>query len=133
VTTPQRDVGNASVGELVRDVANDLTTLVRQEIELAKTETKTEISKAGKAGGAFGGAGLAGWIAIVFLSLAAMFGLGAVMPLGWAALIVAVVWAIVGAVLAVYGRRKAQEINPVPKHTVETVKEDVRWVQNRNA
>jgi len=126
-------VGETSVGELVREVANDLTTLVRQEIALAKVETKEELTKAGKAGGAFGGAGLAGWIAIVFLSLAVMFGLGAAMPLGWAALIVAVVWAIVGAGLAFYGRSKIRNVNPVPERTVETVKEDVRWVQNRNA
>jgi hypothetical protein len=127
-----RSVSDASVGELVKDVAENLTTLVRQEIELAKIETKAEVAKASKAGGAFGGAGLAGWIAIVFLSLAAMFGLGAAMPLGWAALIVGVVWAVVGGALAMYGRTKIRQVNPVPERTVETVKEDVRWVQNRN-
>jgi len=78
---PRPGVGEASVGELVREVANDLTTLVRQEIALAKAETKEELTKAGKAGGAFGGAGLAGWVAVVFFSLALMFALGAAMPL----------------------------------------------------
>jgi hypothetical protein len=126
-------VADASVGELVRGVAEDLTTLVRQEIQLAKVETKAEVTKAGKAGGALGGAGLAGWIAVVFLSLALMFALGAVMPLGWAALIVGVLWAIVGAALAAYGRSRLKNVNPVPERTVETVKEDVRWMQNRNS
>jgi len=126
-------VADTSVGDLVKNVANDLTTLVRQEIALAKAETKEEVTKAGKAGGAFGGAGLAGWLALLFISLAVMFGLDALMPIGWAALIVGVLWAAGATALALYGRSAARQINPVPTRTVETVKEDVRWVQNRNA
>ncbi|MFG1922167.1 phage holin family protein [Cryptosporangium sp. NPDC048952] len=128
-----QSIGDTSIGDLVRNVADDLTTLVRQEIALAKAETKDEVTKAGKAGGAFGGAGVAGWLALLFISLAIMYGLGAVIPVGWAALIVGVLWAIGAAALAAYGRNKVREVNPVPKRTVETVKEDVRWVQNRNA
>ncbi|SHN74470.1 phage holin family protein [Cryptosporangium aurantiacum] len=130
---PPRTVSDASVGDLVRNVADDLTTLIRQEIALAKSETKAEVTKAGKAGGAFGGAGVAGWLALLFVSLAVMYGLGAVIPVGWAALIVGVLWAAGAAALAAYGRKKIRAVNPVPKRTVETVKEDVRWVQNRNA
>lgn len=126
-------VADASIGDLVKNVANDLTTLVRQEIALAKAETKDEVTKAGKAGGAFGGAGVAGWLALLFISLAVMYGLGELIPVGWAALIVGVLWAAGAAALAAYGRSKVKEVNPVPKRTVETVKEDVRWVQNRNA
>jgi len=138
VTTPgipgeSHGIADASIGDLVKNVANDLTTLVRQEIALAKAETKDEVTKAGKAGGAFGGAGVAGWLALLFISLAVMFGLGELIPLGWAALIVGVLWAAGAAALAAYGRSKVKEVNPVPKRTVETVKEDVRWVQNRNA
>jgi len=130
---PAQRAADTSVGQLIRDVAEDVTTLVRQEIALAKAETKQELTKSGKAGAAFGGAGLAGWITLVFLSLAVMFGLGAVIPLGWAALIVAVVWAVVGAALAAYGRTRMRAVNPVPTRTVETVKEDVAWIKNRNA
>jgi hypothetical protein len=130
---PQQRAAEASVGQLIREVAEDVTTLVRQEIALAKAETKQELAKTGRAGAAFGGAGVAGWITLVFLSLAVMFGLGAVMPLGWAALIVAVVWGIVGAALAAYGRTRMRAVNPVPTRTVETVKEDVAWMKNRNA
>lgn len=130
---PTPGIADASIGDLVKNVANDLTTLVRQEIALAKAETKDEVVKAGKAGGAFGGAGLAGWLALLFLSLAVMYGLGEVIPVGWAALIVGVLWAIGAAALGAYGRSKVKEVNPVPTRTVETVKEDVRWVQNRNA
>ncbi|TQS41067.1 phage holin family protein [Cryptosporangium phraense] len=130
---PRQDVSNASVGDLVREVADDLTALVRQEIALAKAETKDEVAKAGKAGGAFGGAGIAGWLALLFLSLALMYGLDALMPIGWAALIVGVLWAAGAAALAAYGRTKVKQVNPVPTRTVETVKEDVRYVKNREA
>src|SRR3954447_3270108 len=88
-----------SLGELVGEVTRDLSTLMRQEVELAKAELRTEASKAGKAGGMLGAAGVAGLLLAIFASLALMFALGEVMPLGWAALIVAVVWGIAGAIL----------------------------------
>jgi hypothetical protein len=125
------DVSDLSVGSIVTDVAHDLSTLVRQEIELAKAEVKQEAVKAGKAGGAFGGAGVAAWLGALFLTLALTYLLDEIMPRGLAVLIVAILWLAVAAGLAVYGRNKAREINPVPERTVETVKEDVQWVQNR--
>jgi hypothetical protein len=127
------DVGEVPVGSLVRDVAEDLSKLLRQELELAKAETKQDVIEAGKAGGALGGAGVAGWLAAVFLSLAVMFALDAVMPIGWAALIVAVIWGVVGVMLFVMGRNRMRAVNLVPEKTVETVKEDVRWLQNRSS
>jgi len=129
--TGHRDVSEASVGELVGSVAKDLSALMRQEVALAKAETKQELAKAGKAGGAFGGAGLAGWMTLLFLSFALVYALGAVMPLGWAALIVGVLWAIVAGALAMYGKTRMKQVNPVPERTVETVKEDVQWLKDR--
>jgi hypothetical protein len=133
VGAPYQDVGEVPVGTLISEVAQDLSTLMRQELDLAKAELKQEAARAGKGAGALGGAALAGWLAVVFVSLAAMFGLAAIMPLGWAALIVAVAWASAGVVLFSTGKRKLAAVNPVPEKTVETVKEDVRWVQNRNS
>jgi hypothetical protein len=130
---PRRDVGEVPVSTLVASVAQDLSTLMRQELELAKVELKQEAAQAGKAGAALGGAGLAGWIAVVFVSLAAMFALGAVMPLGWAALIVGALWAIAGAVLFSTGKKKLAEVSPVPEKTIQTVKEDAQWIQNRSS
>jgi len=130
--TGQRDVGEVPVGQLMSQVAEDLSSLVRAELALAKVETKEELTKAGKAGGALGGAALAGWLTALFLSLALMYALGAVMPLGWAALIVAALWGIAAAVLYATGRKRMQQVKPVPERTVETVKEDVQWLQNRN-
>jgi hypothetical protein len=121
------------LSELVGDVTRDLSTLVRQEIDLAKAEIRQEAVKGGKAAGMLGGAGFAAFLFLLFGSLAVMWGLGAVMPLGWAALIVAAVWAIVGAVLFALGRSRLRSVDPTPHRTVETVKEDIRWAKTRKA
>jgi hypothetical protein len=123
----------SSPGELAAEVAKDMSTLVRQEVALAKTELQQEAKTAGTAFGAFGGAGFAGYFVLVFLSLAMMWALGSKMALGWAALIVAGVWAVVAAVLALLGRRKLKAFNPKPERTIETVKEDVQWAKTRNS
>src|SRR5689334_15003145 len=61
---------HASIGDLVGDISQGLSTLLRQEVELAKAELKQTTSRAGKAAGMFGGAAVAGWMALLFLSLA---------------------------------------------------------------
>jgi Putative Actinobacterial Holin-X, holin superfamily III len=123
----------ASVGNLTAEVAKDLSTLIRQEVSLAKAELTQQAKTAGQAAGMLGGAGFAGYFVLVFLSLAAMWGLGEVMALGWAALIVAGVWAIVAGVLAALGRGRMRRLHPAPERTIETVKEDVQWVKTRNS
>jgi hypothetical protein len=118
-----RDVGSASVGELIGEVAQDLSTLMRQELALAKAEVKEEASKAGKAAGMLGAAGFAGYMVLLFASIAAWWGLAEVMAKGWAALVVTAVWAVVGAVLFTVGRQRIREVNPKPERTTQTVKE----------
>ncbi|WAJ34445.1 phage holin family protein [Arthrobacter sp. FX8] len=113
---------NASLGELLGDVTRDLSTLMRQEVELAKAEAKQSATRAGKGGGMLAGAGVAGHFVLVFLSLALMWALGALMPLGWAALIVAVIWGIIAAVLASTGRKELKQIKGLPQ-TGETLSE----------
>jgi len=120
---PSRDVSNASVGDLIGEVTRDLSTLMRQELDLAKAEVKQEASKAAKAGGMLGAAGFAGYMVLLFASIAAWQGLAEIMPSGWAALIVAVVWAAIGAVLFAVGRKRMAEVNPKPERTMETVGE----------
>ena len=122
---------NASPGQLAAEVAKDMSTLVRQEVALAKAELQQEAKTAGMAAGAFGGAGFAGYFVLFFLSLAAVYALDSVMPAGWAALIVAAVWGVIAAVLAVVGRNKLKQFNPKPERTIETVKEDVAWAKAR--
>ena len=118
-----RDVSGVSVAELVGEVTQDLSTLMRQELELAKAEVKQEAVKAGKAAGMLGGAGFAGYMTLLFASIALWWGLANVMDQGWAALIVTGLWALIGAVLFMAGRRRLQQVHPTPERTAETVKE----------
>jgi hypothetical protein len=117
-----RDVSQRSIGELMGEVSEDLSTLVRQELELAKAELAQEAAKAGKAGGLFAGSGVAGHMVVLFLSIGAWWGLSNVMDGGWAALIVAVVWAVVAAVLYAGARSQLRTVRGL-RRTVETVKE----------
>jgi hypothetical protein len=117
------DVSKQSVGSLISEVTNDLSTLMRQEMDLAKAEIKEEVTKTGKAAGMLGGAGFAGYMLALFLSIAAWWGLANVMDEAWAALIVAAVWGVIAAVLFVSGRSKMREVNPKPERTVSTLKE----------
>ncbi|OQR63484.1 hypothetical protein B6E66_14265 [Streptomyces maremycinicus] len=119
-----------SVGELLSVVTSDVQTLFRQEVELAKVEVKQEATKAGKAAGMYGGAGFAGYMAVFFLSLAAVFALANVIDAGWAALIVAAVWAVAAAVLYQRGRTRMRTVAPKPEHTVETMKENAQWARH---
>jgi hypothetical protein len=127
------DTGNESVGELIAELATDVSRLFRQEVELAKVELRAEAVKAGKAGGMLAAAGFAGYMVAVLVTLAVVAALAEVMPPGWAAVIVAVIWAIVGAVLYTVGRRRMATVSPVPEQTVETIKEDARWLRNQTS
>ncbi|MET8758091.1 phage holin family protein [Lentzea sp. NPDC004782] len=124
------DTTGESLGDLVAELTGDLSKLMRQELELAKAEIRQEAVKAGKATGMLAAAGFAGYLTTVLLSLALVFALGAVMPLGWAALIVAALWGIAGAVLYSTGRARLRTVNPTPERTVETLKEDAEWAKH---
>ena len=117
------DVSDVSVGQLLSDVSRDLSTLMRPEVELAKAEIKIEVAKAGKGAGLLGGAGFAGYMAVLFASFAAWWGLGHVMDIAWAAVIVMVVWAVAGAVLFSMGRNTLRRVNPAPERTIDTAKQ----------
>ena len=110
------------LGELLGDLTRDVSTLMRQEVELAKAELKESATKAGKGAGMLAGAAWAGHLAVVFLSLALWWALGQLVGLGWSAVIVAVIWGIVAAALASIGRKELKTINGMPR-TAETVKE----------
>ena len=121
-TGRHEDVGEVSLGQLVGDVTRDLSTLMRQELALATAELKQEASKTAKGAGAMGGAGFAGYMTVLFLSIALWWALSHLVGHSWSALIVAVIWGIVAAVLAAMGRRKFREVNPTPERTVDTLK-----------
>ncbi|MER7722606.1 phage holin family protein [Streptomyces sp. NPDC096323] len=122
-----------SVGELVGEISDDFSRLVRSEIDLAKAEVKQEATRAGKAGGMLAGSGYAGHLVLLTGSLAAIFGLAHVVDLAWAALIVTAVWALVGAVLFAVGRTRMRAVRVKPERTAETLKEDAQWVRTRRS
>jgi hypothetical protein len=117
------DVEGTSVGQLMGEVARDLSVLMRQELELAKVEVKAEAKKAGAGAGLFGAAGFAGYMVLMFLSIALWWALAHLVGHSWSALIVAVLWGIVGAVAFVMGRKKFEQVNPKPERTVDTLQQ----------
>ncbi|MEO6715323.1 MAG: phage holin family protein [Mycobacteriales bacterium] len=128
-----RDVSDSSVGQLIGEVAADLSTLMRKEIELARAELTVEAKKAGKGAGLLGGAGYAGHMLALFVSLALAWAIAdlADFSLGWGFFIVAAAWGIAAAVLYSKGRAQLKKVEPKPEQTIETLKEDVQWAKNR--
>ncbi len=124
------ELAGASLGELVGRLTQDLSTLMRQEVELARAEISAEASKAGKGAGMLGGAGIAGLFVAMMLSLAAAWGLAAAIPAGWAFLIVGLIWAALAGVMFVNGRKEIRRVRPVPEKTVQTLKEDAQWAKH---
>lgn len=120
-TPSERKAAETSLGDLLGEVTRDVSTLMRQELELAKAEVRQSATRAGKGAGLFGGAGYAGHLTVLFLSLAAWWGLGHVIDIAWAAVIVAVVWGIVAAVLFVLGRKELKSVQGAPQ-TVDSLK-----------
>jgi hypothetical protein len=113
---------NESLGEMFASFSENLSTLVRQEIALAKAEATVEAKKAGTGAGLLAGAAVAGFLVLMFLSMALMWALASVMHLGWAALIVAVLWGVAAAVLATMGKKYFDRIKGLPQ-TQQTVQE----------
>jgi hypothetical protein len=128
----QADVDDGrSVGTLVGEATREVSALISKEVELAKLELRQEAASATDTAKSFGIAALCGYLAVILLSFAAVWGLAEVMPVGVAFLIIGLIYAAVAAVAFMIGRDRAREINPVPDETVETLKEDVQWLKAR--
>jgi uncharacterized membrane protein YqjE len=126
------DLRERGTGELLKQLSDHTTTLVRQEIELAKAELAEKGKKAGVGAGMFGGAGLFAVFALAALTTCIIVALDSAMPLWLAALIPAVIYAAVAGVLALQGRNKVREAGPpVPEQATESVKEDVQWAKTQ--
>jgi uncharacterized membrane protein YqjE len=120
---------NQSIGQLLNEATQDISELVRQEMQLAKVELRDEVSKASKAGVKLGAGSVLGYLALLLASFAIVWGLAEVLSVGWGFLIVAVVYAIIAAVLFVTGRKQLRQISPIPRQTMETLKEDASWAR----
>lgn len=126
------DLRDRPTTDLLRELADQTTTLVRQEIDLAKAELTEKGKRAGAGAGMFGGAGLIGTLALAALTTAIVAALDTAMPLWLAALIVAAVYGAIAGVLALTGKRQIDEAAPAaPEQTIDSVKEDVQWAKTR--
>lgn len=122
--------GDPSLGELVATATRDLSSLMRQEVELAKVEIKRDVAAAGKGAGMFGGAGLAGLIGLLFLSVSAAFGIAHFdVPLGCAFFAVGALYVLIAGVLALRGKKSLSKLGP-PTKTIETLKDDAAWAKH---
>jgi uncharacterized membrane protein YqjE len=128
----QDDLRDRPIGELLRQLSQETTTLVRQELELAKAEMAEKGKRAGLGAGMFGGAGASALLGLGALTVAAIVALDAALPLWLAALIVGLLWLAIAGALALQGRSRVQAATPpVPEQTQESMKEDVQWAKNR--
>jgi uncharacterized membrane protein YqjE len=121
------------IGDLLKQLSQETATLVRKEVELARAEVTEKGKQAGKGVGMFGGAGVAGLLALGSLTAFVIALLDTGMDTWIAALIVTVVWAAVAGVLALAGRNKVQEASPPAPQTVDTIKEDVQWAKTQRS
>jgi hypothetical protein len=110
-----RPAERPSIAELLSEISGDLSTLVRQEVELAKAELQQSAKRAGKGAGMFAGAGVAGHLTLLFVSVAAWWAIGDSTGRGWSALIVAAVWAVIAAVLVATGRSEIKAAPGIPQ------------------
>lgn len=115
-----------SLGDLFSDLTDNLRALVQRELELVKIEMKDQIDRGVKGVGMFAGAGVTGFVALLLVAMAAAWGLAEVVAPGLAFLIVGVVFGAIAAVLGLQGKKKFEQLNPVPRQTIETVKQDVQ-------
>ena len=118
---PEHGGSLSSVGQLLGEISGDLSTLMRQEVELAKSEIRQSATKAGKGSGMLAGAAVGGHMVLLFLSIALWWGLGNAIGRGWSALVVAVIWAIIAAILALMGKSQLKSVQGLPK-TTDTAK-----------
>ena len=114
-----------SIGDLVGDVSSSVQQLIKREVELAKLETKDQVSKATKAGAMFGATGVSAFVGLLALAMAAGFGLAEVLAPGVAFLIVGVLFFVVAGLLFAQAKRKLANFKPVPEQTLRTIKKDV--------
>jgi uncharacterized membrane protein YqjE len=128
----QAEARERPTSDLLRELSDQTTQLVRKEIELAKVELSEKGKRAGQGAGMFGGAAVLGALALGALTACAILALATAMAAWLAALIVGVVYVAIAGVLALIGKRTvSRAVPPVPEQAVETTKEDVEWVKQR--
>jgi uncharacterized membrane protein YqjE len=120
------------IGELFKQLSEDLSSLVRQELKLAQVEMTEKGRKAGLGAGLLGAGGILGLLALGALTACLIAALATGMETWLAALIVAVLYAAAAGALALVGKDRVSEATPpAPEQTIETVKEDAQWAKTQ--
>jgi hypothetical protein len=120
------------IGELLRELSEETTTLVRKELDLAKAEMTEKGRQAGRGAGMFGGAGAIGYLGLGALTAAAIAALATGMETWLAALIVSVVWLAIAGLMGLSAKNRVKAAAPpVPEQSIESVKEDIQWARTR--
>lgn len=128
ITTGQTE---PSLGQLLNELTGDMSTLVRQELELAKAETMQKVSQATRSIIMMVAGGLLAYAGLIAIVIAAAIALGSLMPYWLSSLIVGLVVVAVGAILIMSGRSSLANLSLVPENTVETLKQDARWAKEQ--
>lgn len=133
ISSPSQDSDHIGVADLLGRLSDQFTTLLRQEVELAKAEAKQELTTAAKAGAGFAAAGFTGWFALLFVSLAAAWGLAELLAPGIAFLIVGVVHAIVAVVLALRAKKRVDQLEPNLNQTKDSLQATADWAKDKTS
>jgi hypothetical protein len=133
-SSPREPGESASLGDLLGEVSRDLSTLFRQEVELAKAELKESATRAGRGAGLMGGAGVAGYLTVLFLSLTIWVALGYLIGLGWSGVIMTVLWVVVALVLLSAGRKQLKTVRGMPDtaDTLKKIPEPIKEAGSKN-
>jgi len=127
----ERPEPEPSLGQLFTELTDDMSTLVRQELELAKAETMQKVSRATRSIIMMVAGGLLAYAGLIALVIAAAIALGALMPYWLSSLIVGLVVIAIGAALVMNGRSALANLSLIPEKTVETLKQDARWAKEQ--
>jgi uncharacterized membrane protein YqjE len=119
-----------SLGDLAGELASEFSELFKTHVELAKWEIRQDVRQAVRAGAMLVAGGVAAFVAILMLSMAAAWGLAEVIEPGWAFLIIGLLWALAGAVLVAVGRQQVSSMEPGPRATTEELREDKQWLKH---
>ena len=131
VETHTDGTGERSAGQIIRDIVNDVQEVIRGEIRLAKAELTETARQAGRAAGMFGGAAVCGLFAGACFVVTCIAALALAMPVWLAALIMGICLASAGFAMFLGGRAQMRQVDPVPRRTVQTLKDDVEWAKHQ--
>jgi hypothetical protein len=127
-TLPPRE---PSLGELFTELSDDMSTLIRKEVELARTETMEKVSQATRSVVYMVAGGLLAYAGLITLLIAAAIALGSIMPYWLSSLIVGVAVIVIGAIFISVGRNSLQNMDMAPQKTIETLREDAKWAKEQ--